>query len=249
MLNLKNSSAAIFLLSIAMASAAQNGKTPMWGSFKLVSETTSSDVSLARTSATLLRTYQLENGDYVELIHAVRPDGMLELDASRQPESTLTKLDKYCSKFGGEVVRTGIATLTKDAQALLACGGSSLSEGAKSRRNEAVSPAASAARAFCGATMSIVMDGPGSVYRGDPGGFAVHADAEWEEGGAIVSWRANFLPGCTVGESSHRQRWLWASRAVVCGTGLLSLGMHEGIASIEACNSRDYGFITTEIWK
>lgn len=233
--------------SIAQASAAQHGQSHNADSFSLVSESTSRDVSLTRTSAILLRTYRLYTGDYVELIHTVEADGTLELDASRQSEDALSKLDRYCARYGGQAARTGVSILTKETQTLLSCSGSGPRPKATGSSSN---PSASASRAFCDATMSIVMDGPGSVNRGDPGGFAVHADAEWEGiSGSIVTWHANFLPGCSLGESGHHQRWLWASRAVTCGTGSLSLGMHDGSATIEACNSRDYSFITTEIWR
>ncbi len=201
-------------------------------------------------SSRLSRTYRLENGQYVELIHEVRPDGALDLDASRQSEDTLSKLDVYCGRIGGVASRTGVATFSRETHTLLSCTGSSPRSRAKQKENGASLPSSREPRSWCDPTMSIVMDGPGSVYRGDPGGFAVHADAEWEQTGAqVVSWNVDFLPGCNVGESATHQRWVWVSRAVVCNTGAVSLGIHEGLATIEACNNREYGFVTTDIWK
>ncbi len=246
-MNLKIGVSLALALSLAQTSAAQQALPHSAGSFTLVSESTSRAVSLAGTSALLLRTYRLRSGEYVELIHSVEADGTLQLDAARQSKDTYSKLDKYCTRFGGHAARTGISTITRGTQTLLSCGGS----GPRPNTAPPTSTLPSGTtRAFCDATMSIVMDGPGSVYRGDPGGFAVHADAEWEgNSGSIVTWNANFLPGCSLGESARHQRWLWASRSVVCGTGSLSLGMHEGSATIATCNNSDYSFITTEIWR
>ena len=58
----------------------------------------------------------------MELVHSVASDGHLLLKASEQSKDTLTKMDRYCSKLGGEVVRTSTAKFPFGTRTLLSCG-------------------------------------------------------------------------------------------------------------------------------
>lgn len=241
-------SAAVGLL-LCQCAAAENRFPLMPQSFELISETVSSSNDTPGNPPTLIRRYQLEEGDLVELVHAVAPDGDLVLKASEQSEDTLTKMDRYCTRLGGEVVRTSTAKFTPETRTLLSCGKTGQSNEGVPRHSGKFLNDVSAAKASCSPTMSIVMDSNGSVYRGDPAGFAVHVDAEWDSvGQQMVFWSANFLPGCSLGETAGYNRWVWVSRAIVCPTGSLPVATHHGAATLSVCGDSAYDWISTEIW-
>ena len=70
----------------------------------------------------MIHRYQLEDGQRVELVHSVASDGHLVLKASEQSEDTLSKTDRYCSRLGGEVIRTSTAKFPSQTRTLLSCG-------------------------------------------------------------------------------------------------------------------------------
>lgn len=141
------------LACIAQVAAAQDAQQHSLGGFKLVSESLSGNASLAGTSTRLSRTYRLENGDYVELVHGIRPDGSLELDASQQSGDTLSRLDTYCSRIGGVASRTGVATFSRETRTLLSCTGSS--PGSRAKQKEHGASLQAPASLTTGATPSI----------------------------------------------------------------------------------------------
>ncbi|GEM_PF-3916789 len=218
------------------------------GKFTLVSESIDVERQSDGLPDSLTRTYELEDGARVALVHTIMPDGMLELEAAKQSEAALSTLDQYCAKIDAEVIRTGITTLTRQTQTLLSCGRSSGKEDMR-RASSTNAKRSAAIQSNCDPTMSITLDGNGSVYRGDPAGFAAHIDAEWEATSSqLVTWNASFLPGCRLGESSMHSRWAYASRSIICGTQSVPVGMHQGSGKIEVCNRSDYGYLTTEVW-
>ncbi len=248
---LVTSACLLFLLLGATGPArAADGSTdaPRMDDFTLIEESRPYESSARAAPSQLRRVYRLGTGETIELVHTEQADGLLELDATQQSPSTLDALDRYCARIGGTVSRDGVSVFSPQTQTLLSCVGTAPRPG-KPDQTKAETIAPSAKRNSCGATSSIVMDGPGSVYRGDPGGYAVHADAEFETvSSQVVSWLASFIPGCNVGESVSVNKWLWVSRGVVCSTGGLSPGIHEGNATLSVCGHFDQSSIATEIW-
>lgn len=111
-------------LSPAIFQAANASERTMQapGTFTLVSESIDAGRRSEGLPDSLTRTYELEDGARVALVHTIMPDGMLQLEAAKQSETTLGTLDQYCAKIGAEVIRTGTATLTRQTQTLLSCG-------------------------------------------------------------------------------------------------------------------------------
>ena len=122
MANSKTAISAAACLLLCQGTAAENAVPLMLQSFELISETVSSSKDTPGNPPTLIRRYQLEEGDLVELVHSVASDGHLLLKASEQSKDILAKMDRYCSRLGGEVNLTSIAKFTPETRTLLSCG-------------------------------------------------------------------------------------------------------------------------------
>jgi len=122
MANSKTAISGVACLLLCQGTAAENAVPLMLQSFELISETVSSSNDTPGNPKTLIRRYQLEEGDLVELVHSVASDGHLVLKASEQSEDTLSKMDRYCSRLGGEVIRRSTAKFPSQTRTLLSCG-------------------------------------------------------------------------------------------------------------------------------
>lgn len=165
---LVSSACLLFLLPGATGPArAADGSTdaPRMDDFTLIEESRPHASSARAAPSQLRRIYRLGTGETVELVHTELASGMLELDASQQSPSTLDALDRYCARIGGTVSRDSVSVFSPQTHTLLSCVGTAPRPGKPDQtRAETVTP--SAKRNSCGAASSIVMDGPGSVYRG-----------------------------------------------------------------------------------
>ena len=122
MANSKTAISAAACLLLCQGAAAENTLPLGPQSFELISETVLSSNDTPGRTPTLIRRYQLEDGQRVDLVHSVAPDGHLLLKASEQSKDTLSKMDRHCSRLGGEVILTSTTKFPPETRTLLSCG-------------------------------------------------------------------------------------------------------------------------------